>query len=133
MAFRINHIHLKSDDPAKSAAWYGKAFGFTVANDFVRPAPYGDRFISCMSEDGAMQVNISGARTGEMLGPTDWHAHRGLEHFGVDTDDIVADIERLKGLGAELLEGPMAASARMSIAFIKTPDGVRVELIQTTQ
>jgi lactoylglutathione lyase len=130
MTYRINHIHLKSDDPQQSAAWYGRAFGFTVANDFVRPAPFGDRFISCRSADGGMSINISGPLTGQALGPADWIPHRGLEHFGVDSDDIQADIERLRGLGAELLDGPMPAGGGMTIAFVKTPDGVRVELIQ---
>ena len=72
MGFRINHIHLKSADPQKSAAWFCEAFGFTVLSDTVRPAPFGDRFVRCMGAESSMAVNISGPRTGETLGPADF-------------------------------------------------------------
>ena len=30
MPYRINHIHLKSPDPRKTAEWYEKAFAFKI-------------------------------------------------------------------------------------------------------
>ncbi|HSE94432.1 MAG TPA: VOC family protein, partial [Methylomirabilota bacterium] len=69
MAYRINHIHLKASDPRQTADWYVRAFGFKILSDEVRV--FGDRFVRCLSEDGGMAVNISGARTGERLGPGD--------------------------------------------------------------
>ena len=128
MPYRINHIHLKAPDPKATADWYVKAFNFTIVNDDVRV--FGDRFIRCRSEDGGMAVNISGARTGETLGSGDAMPHHGLEHFGFDTPDIDAEIERLKALGAELLEGPIVSANGGKIAFLKAPDDVRIELIQ---
>ena len=131
MPFRINHIHLKSPDPEKTADWYVRAFNFEIVSDTVRPV--GDRFIRCKSEDGGMAVNISGARTGETLGPGDANPHHGLEHFGFDTVDIAADIERLEKLGAKLMEGPMEQPGGVQIAFMKAPDDVRIELIQAAK
>ncbi len=128
MPYRINHIHLKAPDPKATADWYVRAFNFTIVNDDVRV--FGDRFIRCRSEDGGMAVNISGARTGETLGSGDAMPHHGLEHFGFDTPDIDAEIERLKALGAELLEGPIVSANGGKIAFLKAPDDVRIELIQ---
>ena len=128
MAFRINHIHLKAPDPRKTAEWYTKAFNFKIVSDETRS--FGDRFIRCQSEDGGMAVNISGARSGETLGPGDASAHHGLEHFGFDTEDIEADIRRLEGLGARLLEGPIQNPNGPRIAFLKAPDDVRVELVE---
>ena len=128
MAFRINHIHLKAPDPRKTADWYVEAFGFTIVNDAVRPS--GDRFVRCKSQDGTI-VNISGARTNEEMGPGDATAHWGLEHFGIDTADLEAEIKRLTGLGAELLEGPRHnAATGQSVAFVRAPDNVRIELVQ---
>lgn len=80
MPYRINHIHLKSPDPRQTAEWYVRAFNFTIVNDETRV--FGDRFVRCMSEGGGLAVNISGARTGEKLGPGDANPHHGLEHFG---------------------------------------------------
>jgi len=131
MAYRINHIHLKAPDPRRTAEWYVRAFGFRILSDDVRV--FGDRFVRCQSEDGGMQVNISGARTGETLGPGDASAHHGLEHFGFDSQDIAADIARLEGLGARLLEGPIQVPNGPLIAFLKAPDDTRIELIQAAK
>ena len=131
MPFRINHIHLKAPDPRKTAEWYEKAFLFKIVGDETRV--FGDRFIRCVSEDGGMAVNISGARTNETLGPGDAGAHHGLEHFGFDTEDIDADIRRLEGLGARLLEGPIQNPNGLRIAFLRAPDDVRVELVERKQ
>jgi len=131
MPFRINHIHLKSPDPEKTANWYVKAFNFKITSDETRV--YGDRFIRCQSEDGGMAVNISGARSGETLGTGDAMPHEGLEHFGLDTDDLEADIARLEALGAVKLEGPIQNPNGGKIAFIKAPDNVRLELIQAAK
>lgn len=126
MAFAINHIHLKSEDPRKSADWWAKAFNFTIVSDDVRAQ--GNRFVACDSENG-IRVNISSARDGETLGPGDASVHAGLEHFGLDTTDIEADIERLTALGAELLEGPTEGGP-VRICFLRAPDDVRIELIE---
>ena len=128
MAFRINHIHLKAPDPRRTAEWYVKAFDFKIVNDETRV--FGDRFIRCMSEDGVLAVNISGARTNERLGPGDAGAHHGLEHFGFDSENLEADIKRLEGLGARLLEGPIQNPNGPRIAFLWAPDDVRVELVE---
>jgi hypothetical protein len=77
-----------------------------------------------------MVINISGARTGETLGPGDASAHHGLEHFGFDSDNLEADIARLEKLGARLLEGPIQNPNGPRIAFLWAPDDVRVELVE---
>ena len=125
MAYRINHIHLKAPDPRKTAEWYVEAFAFKILGDEVRV--FGDRFIRCQSADGGMIVNISGARTGERLGPGEAGAHHGLEHFGFDSERLETDIERL---GATLLEGPIDVPGGPRIAFLRAPDEVRIELVQ---
>lgn len=127
MPYRINHIHLKSPDPRKTAEWYVTAFGFKIVSDETRV--FGDRFVRCTSEDG-FAVNISGARTNERLGQGDANPHHGLEHFGFDSQDIEADITRLRGLGATLLEGPTQVPKGPRIAFLRGPDDTRLELVE---
>ena len=127
MAYEFNHVHLKASDPEKTANWYVKAFNFKIISDTVRPV--GDRFVRCETSDGIV-VNISSARTNEQMGNGDATAHWGLEHFGINVDDMDAEIKRLEGLCAELIEGPMDAASGMRIAFIKAPEDVRIELLQ---
>jgi len=131
MSYSFNHVHLKSVDPGKTAAWYVEAFGFEIIND-ENPRPQGDRFIRCRTEDG-VAINISGARTGESMGEGDATAHWGLEHFGIEVDDMEAELKRLEGLGADVLEGPTMTATGLSIAFIQAPDDVRIEVMQLPQ
>lgn len=100
MGYRIKHIHLKAPDPRKTAEWYVKAFDFQIVTDEVRI--FGDRFVGRQGADGGIAV----ARTNEQMGQGDASPHHGLEHFGFDSTDLDADIARLTGLGAKLLEGP---------------------------
>ena len=127
MAYEFDHVHLKSPDPKETADWYVTAFNFKIVSDTVRV--YGDRFIRCETPDGIV-VNISGARTDEKMGDADASAHWGLEHFGIKVDDIDAEIQRLTGMGAGLMEGPVDVPDGPRIAFIKAPGGVRIELLQ---
>ena len=130
MAYEFDHIHLKSADPGATADWYVKAFNFKIISDAVRP--WGDRFIKCETVDGAV-VNISGARTNEKMGDSDSSAHWGLEHFGIKVDNMEYEIERLIGLGAKLMEGPVDVPGGPIIAFFKLPGDVRIELLQLTR
>jgi len=83
MPFKINHIHIKSADPRRTAEWYEKAFAFKIVSDETRV--FGDRFIRCNSGDAGLIVSISNARTNEKLGPADATAHYGLEHFAIES------------------------------------------------
>ena len=127
MLYRVNHIHIKSMDPKTTADWYVMAFNFKIVSDAVRS--FGDRFIGCVDPEG-FTVNISGERTEEKLGKGDANPHYGLEHFGVDVEDVQMEIDRLTDLGAELKEGPIDVPGGPLIAFLKCPVDTRVELIQ---
>ena len=127
MPYLVNHIHLKSEDPKATADWFVKAFNVTIKSDTVRDV--GDRFVVTESE-GGLAINISGARTGETLGPADADPHLGLEHFGFDTDDMEADLSRLEALGATIKEPARETAPGTRIAFIAAPGDVRIELIE---
>ena len=91
---------------------------------------FGDRFVRCRAQEGGMLVTFSNARTGEKLGPGSASARLGLEHFAIDTQDIDADIARLKALGAELQEGPLQVPNGARFAFLTVPHDVRLELVE---
>ena len=123
----LHHIHIKSFDPTASADWWSEAFGLVVESDEVRPE--GDRFVRCIGENG-IPVFFSGPRSGEHLEPAVPAARVGLEHIGFHSDEITTDIDRLVGMGATLVSVPERLASGKVIAFLHTPDGVRVELIQ---
>ena len=53
--YNLNHIHLKSNDPRKTAEWWVENFGFEIVDDSTRHT--GDRFVKCRSANG-IPVNI---------------------------------------------------------------------------
>ena len=128
MAFRINHIHLESREPAETADWFCRSFGFRVLTDETRGT--GDRFIRCETGSDTMRVNFSNARSNEELGDAPTGVHYGIEHFGMDSSDIDADVEKLVSLGALLEEGPKTGRGGQQTVFLRTPGEIRVELIQ---
>tara|TARA_B100000700_G_scaffold145364_1_gene161740 strand:- start:5777 stop:6190 length:414 start_codon:yes stop_codon:yes gene_type:complete len=127
LPFNINHIHIKSIDPKKTADWWVEAFNFTIVSDVVRDV--GDRFITCTSENN-MIVRISEPVPGQEFNEGDAGLKFGLEHFGLDSSDLDADILRLENLGATLLESPRNASSTVRVAFMEVPEKVRIELIE---
>ena len=101
-----------------------------LAGPVTSVRPWGDRFLRCESPNGTV-VNISGARNNEKMGDGDAGAHWGIEHIGISVDDLDAEIERLAGMGAKLMEGPVnVPGGGPRIAFIEGPDRVRIELLQ---
>jgi glyoxylase I family protein len=86
--------------------------------------------VRCQSADGGHGGEHLGPAHQRDAQPGNASAHFGLEHFGFDSVDIDADIRRLEGLGAKLLEGPIVMPNGGRIAFMRAPDDTRVELIQ---
>jgi catechol 2,3-dioxygenase-like lactoylglutathione lyase family enzyme len=127
MPYNLNHVHLKTLDPGKTAQWWVTAFKFTIVSDTTRAT--GDRFIRCRAENG-VPVNISGPLTNQKLPVSDSGVKQGLEHIGFDVDDIDAEIKRLEKLGAPLLAGPGELPDGTRYCWVEAPDHVRVELIQ---
>ena len=117
---------MKSNSPRECADWWVKAFNFRILGDTIRDS--GDQFIACESENG-ITVNISGPQSTQTLITGDYGVKEGLEHFGLDSENLESDIDRLTLLGAELLDGPIEMGA-IRICFLKAPDNVRIELIQ---
>jgi hypothetical protein len=72
--------------------------------------------------------HLRGARNGSSGG----REHHGLRRFGFDSENLEADIKRLEGLGARLLEGRSRSRAAPHLLH-QAPDDVRLELIQRTK
>ncbi len=129
MVYRVNHIHLRSYDPRADAEWWATAFGFEIVTDVQREQ--GDRFIICQMPDG-LRLAVSDARTGETLAAGDAGVREGLEHFGLDSEDVEGDVARLTAMGAELLEGPEDGPV-FRIVWLRCPGNVRLELMERRQ
>jgi catechol 2,3-dioxygenase-like lactoylglutathione lyase family enzyme len=125
MAHRFDHGHIKSRDPRRTAQWWAEAFGATLLPEFVS----GD-VLFCPIEIGGVKINISRPGPAEAANtePASAGLHFGLEHLGIETDDLDADLAKLRAQGLAVFEE--RETPTMKIAFVETPDAVRVELMQ---
>jgi lactoylglutathione lyase len=127
VAHYYDHGHIKSRDPSKTAQWWADTFGAKLLPEFRS----GATLFAPIEIDG-VKINISSPSAAEagQMGEGDAAIHYGLEHIGLATDDLDADLARLREQGLEIFE--VRDTPTMRIAFVETPESVRVELIQRT-
>ena len=113
----FNHIHLKSVELGKSAAWYVEKLGAEIVRETAT---------SVALDLAGVRVSISGPPPGESLPRGSADPHLGLEHYAFQTDDLDALLAR----DLELLEPVRNLESGLKIAFIRAPDDVRIELMQ---
>ena len=123
--YKFHHVHVKGPNPSKTADWYIKVFQAKVLREgLLFNAP----IVSV--EVGGVRINISGLKPDETLPEGNSRQSLGLEHFGLETDNIERDLAYLLSEGAELLGGPYQNEIGATVAYIKAPDNVRIEILQ---
>ena len=128
MAYAINHVHIRSSDPHASASWYEKHFGAKILS--AREVMPGTITVS-MELDGPVRLNISSQLAGSPPERAEAELNRlGLEHFGFNTEDLEADLERLKAAGVRIVLPLTEVTGGTHLAYIEGPDDVLIELVQ---
>jgi lactoylglutathione lyase len=120
MAFTVNHLHLKTPDPRKTAGWYIEYLGAKIVSE--RETPSGQPFYSL--DRHGITLNVSGFVEGQEL-----EQHYGIEHLAIDSDDFAVEVAKLKGSGVKILEERKGQGGR-NICFFEGPDGVRLEFLE---
>ncbi|MCP3995694.1 MAG: hypothetical protein GY722_11600 [bacterium] len=125
MAHKFHHVHIKSKKPRMSARWWEDMFGAEIMPEYE----LGPMLFTPVLLDG-VQITITGHAPesigdfGEPRGIPYW----GLEHFGIEVDDMDAILERFEEQGFKLYfrrPGPLG----FEVAFVDAPDGVVLELL----
>ncbi len=126
MAHALHHIHIKSRDPDASAEWWLDMFGGTRLPEIQ----FGTMLFTPVEFDG-VRLNITTPGPGEDESIDDPPAipYLGLEHIGILTADLDADLDRFREQGL-MVDGPRPGAGGFTIAFVETPDGVTLELLQ---
>jgi catechol 2,3-dioxygenase-like lactoylglutathione lyase family enzyme len=134
-AFRFDHVHIISEDPKASAAWYVEMLGATVAADTIaRGAP------QIFVELGGMKIVIRGRRPGEDPTPnrpirpySDFSSHNtwGTDHFGfMYQGDLAALCDDLRRKGVRFPVELKKGVGGTPLCYIAAPDGVSIEIMQ---
>jgi len=116
MTLKLNHLHLKSKNPEKTAKFYVDTLGAKIvsqsASDSYRLDLHG------------LAINLSG-----FLESQKREQKFGMEHIAIDTDELDALVEKLKGQGINILEQTIVSGGRR-VCFFEGPDGVQLEFIE---
>ena len=123
VSYKPDHIHLRSLDATKAAAFYVDAMGAAEA--------------ARMEVNGALRIilDLGGLRLFVEQVPPGTHRapeppYVGIEHIGLAVDDLDAAVADLRARGVHFAVEPREARPGVRIAFLDGPDKVRIELIQ---
>jgi lactoylglutathione lyase len=119
MVIDVNHLHIKTADPEKTAQWFVKNLCAKIAAENRS----GDR-VSFRLDLHGLALNVTDFIEGQKLGQ-----HYGMEHLALDTDDIAGEVKRLKAAGARILEERQLPDGR-HVCFFEGPEGVRLEVME---
>ncbi len=122
--FRYDHIHLRSPDPDATAAFYQKMFGAEVIRSVMSNGIERTDmrlggvavFIAKVPEDAALAEKPDGSFVG-------------LDHIGLQVNDIDKVCAELKAKGAEFTVEPRTIRPGVRIAFVRGPQNVLIELL----
>jgi catechol-2,3-dioxygenase len=116
MTFAVQHVHLKTPDPLKTAQFYIDNFGATMKGDIpgrgVRVDLHG------------LQLNIT-----TLINEQKHEQHYGIEHMAVETTDYAGTLAQLRKHGVRILEELPVNNGR-HVAFVECPDGAQMEVIE---
>ena len=120
MAFRLNHLHIKTPDPKKTADWYVKHVGAKIVSERA-------------GANGKMtfRINLHGVELSvtDFLEEQKLEQFYGLEHVAIDTDNFAAEVARIKAAAIKILEERVLPDGR-KVCFFEGPDGVRLEFLE---
>lgn len=116
MTLKLNHLHLKTPDPEKTVKFYVDNLGAKVVSQ---------------SASGGYRVDLHGLTLNvtDFLEKQTREQSYGMEHIAIDTDELDALVEKLKGQGIRILEQTVVSGGRR-VCFFEGPDGVQLEFIE---
>jgi glyoxylase I family protein len=126
MPSNIHHFAVEVSDAEKSAEFYCNLLGFTRGDKFEFPER--NRVIVFVSLGGVRLEFLQGAEPEALIAQPKMV---GYKHLCLQTDDIDAEVERLRQAGVKITTEPFDTEIKSRIAFFEDPDGLTLELWQS--
>ena len=120
MAFKINHLHLKTPNPRKTVDFYVQYTGAKIVSE--RTAPNGRSTFRVNLHD--VELNVT-----DFLEEQKLEQFYGLEHVAIDTDNFAGEVAKIKAAGIKILEERVLPDGR-KVCFFEGPEGVRLEFLE---
>ena len=115
MPIKLNHLHLKTEDPDGTAKFYEEVLGGRVTKRGGSGGYHMDLH--------GLELNISTKLKGQTR-----QQYFGMEHLSVYTDEYDKMYAMLKAKGIRILEEKGAGGKRA--VYFEGPDGVQLEFIE---
>jgi lactoylglutathione lyase len=122
--FTYDHIHIRSRDPEKTAAYYERMFDAQI----IRTPQEGGTRIDM--KIGGQDVFIAPVPEKSNVNPPPVTPYQGLDHFGLRVKDIDKVVADLKAKGAEFTMELNSPRPGIKICFIRGPEGVSIEVLE---
>jgi catechol 2,3-dioxygenase-like lactoylglutathione lyase family enzyme len=116
MTLKLNHLHIKTRDPEKTARFYVETFGAKI----LSKSPRGGYRLDLLGLD----LNVTDFLTDQTR-----EQKYGMEHIAIDTDELDTLVAKLKEQGIPILEQTVVSGGRR-VCFFEGPDGVQLEFIE---
>jgi catechol 2,3-dioxygenase-like lactoylglutathione lyase family enzyme len=123
MHYACDHVHLRSRDAVKAAAFYVDTFG---AREVKRVGE--DPVQRVVLDLGGLTVFIEQAP--DQVAPATATPCLGLEHIGLRVADIEAAMADLTARGVPIRTGITERGPGLRIAFVEGPDGALIEILE---
>ena len=120
MAFKINHLHLKTPNPKETADFYVEYTGAKVVKENTRP----DGSKNFRLDLHGVELNVT-----DFLEEQKLEQFYGLEHVAIDTDNFAGEVAKIKAAGIKILQERVLPDGR-KVCFFEGPEGVRLEFLE---
>ena len=116
MALQLNHVHLKTRDPEKTANFYVETLGATIVGQ---------------AGSGGYRLDLHGLSLNvtPFIESQTREQKYGMEHIAIDTDELDSLVAKLHTQGIRILEQTSISGGRR-VCFFEGPDGVQLEFIE---
>lgn len=112
----LDHIHLISPEPVKTAEFYEKMFG-------------AKRISTAEPSNGHTIINLNLVGTSVLISKRkDDSVEIGLHHIGIGTDDLDKAVNNLKVKGVEFTKDITSIRPGFKISYLLAPENVSIEL-----
>ncbi|MBW6487105.1 MAG: VOC family protein [Syntrophobacterales bacterium] len=123
--YHFDHVHILSRDPLAVGRYFQQMFD---AKTIEGIEPDGKSRIEV--EMNGLRIFIFAVNPDENLPAAPAGRYIGLDHFGLQVDDLDETAAELKRRGAEFVVEPFEKRPGLKISFIRGPENVRIELLE---
>ncbi len=116
MTLKLNHLHIKTKDPEKTAKFYVDTFGAKI----LTPGPRNGFRLDLLG----LHLNVT-----PFLEEQKREQSYGMEHLAIVTDELDDLGKKLAIHGIHILEQTVVSGGRR-VCFFEGPDGVQLEFIE---